>query len=97
YRGSAPGLIDTIAGRHAFQMDTLGSSKGFIDGGKARVLGVAADKRLKQLPDVPTVEEAAGFKFSINTWYVAQVPAATPQSVIDKLNTAFNKALALPE
>jgi tripartite-type tricarboxylate transporter receptor subunit TctC len=97
YRGSAPGLIDTIAGRHAFQMDTLGSSKGFIDGGKARVLAVAADKRLKQLPDVPTVEEAAGFKFSINTWYVAQAPAATPRAIIDKLNTAFNKALASPE
>jgi tripartite-type tricarboxylate transporter receptor subunit TctC len=97
YRGSAPGMIDTIAGRHAFQMDTLGSSKGFIDGGKARVLAVAADKRLKQLPDVPTVEEAAGFKFAINTWYVAQAPAATPRAVIDKLNAAFNKALALPE
>ena len=97
YRGSAPGLIDTIAGRHAFQMDTLGSSKGFIDGGKARVLAVAADKRLKQLPDVPTVEEAAGFKFSINTWYVAQVPAGTPRPIVDRLNAALNQALALPE
>ena len=97
YRGSAPGLIDTMAGRHAFQMDTLGSSKGFIDGGKMRVLAVAADKRLKQLSDVPTVEEVAGFKFAINTWYVAQAPAATPKPIVDKLNAAFNKALALPE
>jgi len=97
YRGSAPGMIDTIAGRHAFQMDTLGSSKGFIDGGKARVLAVAADKRLPQLPDVPTVEEAAGFKFSINTWYVAQAPAATPKPVIARLNAAFNEALKKPE
>jgi tripartite-type tricarboxylate transporter receptor subunit TctC len=97
YRGSAPGLIDTIAGRHAFQMDTLGSSKGFIDGGKMRVLAVAADKRLKQLPDVPTVEEAAGFKFPINTWYVAQAPAATPKPIVNRLNVAFNQALALPE
>ena len=76
YRGSAPGMIDTIAGRHAFQVDTLGSSKGFIDGGKLRVLAVMADKRLPQLPDVPTVEEALGFKMSINTWYVAQAPTA---------------------
>ncbi len=97
YKGSAPGMVDTIAGRHAFQMDTLGSSKGFIDGGKLRVLAVAADKRLPQLPDVPTVKEAAGFDFSINTWYVAQVPAATPKPIIDKLNAAFNKALAAPE
>ena len=53
YRGSAPGMIDTIAGRHAFQVDTLGSSKGFIDAGKLRVLAVAADKRIAPLPDVP--------------------------------------------
>lgn len=96
YRGSAPGMIDTIAGRHAFQIDTLGSSKGFIDGGKLRVLAVAADKRLPQLPDVPTVEQAAGFKFSLNTWYVAQAPAATPRPIIDKLNAAFNQALSDP-
>ena len=74
YRGSAPGMVDLIAGRHAFQMDTLGTSKGFIDGGKVRVLGVASDKRLPQLPDVPTVQEALGFPFAINTWYAAYAP-----------------------
>ncbi|CAN5207942.1 tripartite tricarboxylate transporter substrate binding protein [soil metagenome] len=97
YRGSAPGMIDTIAGRHAFQVDTLGSSKGFLDGGKLRALAVMADKRLPQLPDVPTVEEAAGFKMSINTWYVAQAPSATPRPIIDKLNAAFNEALKKSE
>ena len=97
YRGSAPGMIDTIAGRHAFQVDTLGSSKGFIDGGKLRVLAVMTGKRLPQLPDVPTVEEAAGFKLAINTWYVAQAPAGTPRPIIDKLNAAFNEALRNPD
>jgi tripartite-type tricarboxylate transporter receptor subunit TctC len=97
YRGSAPGMVDMIAGRHAFQMDTLQSSKGFIDGGKVRVLGVASDKRLPQLPDVPTVKEAAGFDYSINTWYAAYAPAKTPRPIIDKLNAAFNKALKQPD
>ncbi len=97
YRGSAPGLIDTVAGRHAYQIDTLGSSKGFIDAGKLRVLAVAADKRIAPLPDVPTVEEVTGFKFSIDTWYVAQAPAGTPRPVVEKLNAAFNKALAASE
>ncbi len=97
YRGSAPGMVDMIAGRHAFQMDTLQSSKGFIDGGKVRVLAVAADKRLPQLPDVPTVQEAAGFAFAINTWYAAFVPARTPRPIVDRLNAAFNQALKNPE
>ena len=97
YRGSAPGMVDMIAGRHAFQVDTQQSSKGFIDGNKVRVLGVASDKRLPQLPDVPTVQEALGIPYAINTWYAAYAPARTPRPIIDKLNAAFNKALKQPD
>ena len=97
YRGSAPGMVDMIAGRHAFQVDTLGTSKGFIDGKKVRVLAVAADKRLPQLPDVPTVQEVTGFSFSINTWYAAYAPARTPRPIVEKLNASFNKALKNPD
>ncbi|HYD07826.1 MAG TPA: tripartite tricarboxylate transporter substrate-binding protein, partial [Reyranella sp.] len=78
-------------------VDTLGSSKGFLDAGKLRVLGVMADKRLAQLPDVPTVQEALGFRMSIDTWYVAQAPGGTPRPIIMKLNAAFNEALRDPE
>jgi tripartite-type tricarboxylate transporter receptor subunit TctC len=97
YRGSAPGMVDMIAGRHGFQIDTLQSSKGFIDGGKVRVLGVAADQRLKQLPDVPTIKESAGFDYAINTWYAVYAPAKTPRPIIDRLNAAFNQALKQPD
>lgn len=97
YRGSAPGMVDMIAGRHGFQIDTLQSSKGFIDGGKVRVLGVASDKRLPQLPDVPTIKEAAGFDYSINTWYAVYAPARTPRPIVDRLNAAFNQALKQPD
>lgn len=97
YRGSAPGMVDMIAGRHGFQIDTLQSSKGFIDGGKVRVLGVASQKRLPQLPDVPTIKEATGFDYAINTWYAAYAPAKTPRPIIDKLNAAFNQALKQPD
>ncbi len=97
YRGSAPGMVDMIAGRHGFQIDTLQSSKGFIDGGKVRVLGVASQKRLPQLPDVPTIQEATGFDYAINTWYAAYAPAKTPRPIIDRLNSAFNQALKQPD
>ena len=97
YRGSAPGMVDMIAGRHGFQIDTLQSSKGFIDGGKVRVLGVAADQRLKQLPDVPTIKESVGFDYAINTWYAVYAPAKTPRPIIDRLNAAFNQALKQPD
>ena len=57
YRGSAPAMQDMLAGRHAFQIDTLGSSKGFIDAGRLRILAVCTNERMAALPDVPTVKE----------------------------------------
>ena len=50
YRGSAPGMVDLIAGRHAFQMDTLGTSKGFIESGKLRVLGSLPTSACRSFP-----------------------------------------------
>ena len=50
YRGSAPAMQDTLAGRHAFQIDTLGSSKGFIDGGRLRILAVCTNERRPRCP-----------------------------------------------
>ena len=67
------------------------------NGKKVRVLGVAADKRLPQLPDVPTIKEATGFDYAINTWYAAYAPAKTPRPIIDRLNAAFNQALKQPD
>jgi tripartite-type tricarboxylate transporter receptor subunit TctC len=57
YRGSAPAMQDTLAGRHAFQIDTLGSSKGFIDAGRLRILAVCTNERMASLPDVPTLKD----------------------------------------
>ena len=56
-----------------------------------------ADRRMRQLPDVPTVEEAMGFKMAIDTWYVMQAPTATPRPIVEKLNAAFNEALKNPD
>lgn len=96
YRGSAPAMQDTLAGRHAFQIDTLGSSKGFIDAGRLRVLAVCTDQRMAALPDVPTVKEITGFPLQVVTWYLIFAPAGTPQPIVDKLNASINQAIKSP-
>ena len=96
YRGSAPAMQDTLAGRHAFQIDTLGSSKGFIDGGRLRILAVCNDERMAALPDVPTVKEITGFSLKVVTWYLIFAPAGTPQQIVDKLSTGINQAIKSP-
>ena len=96
YRGSAPAMQDTLAGRHAFQIDTLGSSKGFIDAGRLRVLAVCTDQRMAALPDVPTVKEITGFPLQVVTWYLIFAPVGTPQPIVDKLNASINQAIKSP-
>ena len=46
---------------------------------------------------MPTIKEATGFDYAINTWYAAYAPAKTPRPIIDKLNAAFNQALKQPD
>ena len=96
YRGSAPAMQDTLAGRHAFQIDTLGSSKGFVDGGRLRILAVCTDERMAALPDVPTVKEITGFPLQVVTWYLVFAPAGTPQPIVDKLSASINQAIKAP-
>jgi tripartite-type tricarboxylate transporter receptor subunit TctC len=52
--------------------------------GKLRILGVATDQRMPQLPDVPTVGELFP-NFSLNSWNGFLAPAKTPQAIVDKL------------
>jgi tripartite-type tricarboxylate transporter receptor subunit TctC len=96
YRGSAPAMQDMLAGRHAFQIDTLGSSKGFIDAGRLRILAVCTNERMAALPDVPTVKEKTGFPLEVVTWYLIFAPAGTPQPIVDKLSVSINQAITAP-
>ena len=99
YRGSAPAMqdmLDMLAGRHYFQIDTLGSSKGFIDAGRLRILAVCTSERMAALPDVPTVKEKTGFPLDVVTWYLIFVPAGTPQPIVAKLSVSINEAIKAP-
>lgn len=60
--------------------------------GKLRVLGVFDQKRLEQLPDVPTVKES-GWDLDAYAWYCLVAPTGTPADIIDKLNKAINRIL----
>ena len=64
--------------------------------GTARVIGVATDQRLAELPEVPTMAEQ-GFKdFIFSTWYAFLVPVNTPKPIVDRLYAAIAKATADP-
>lgn len=65
--------------------------------GKIKLLAVSNAKRSAALPDVPTIAEQGFPGFDATTWNGFMAPASTPKEVVQRLNTAINKVLAMPE
>lgn len=97
YRGGAPLMTDLVAERLDFTLASYNSARSNIEANKLRALAVDADKRLPAIPDIPTFAEAGLGQFKVGDWCGLLAPAATPKSVIAKLNAEFVKAARTPE
>jgi tripartite-type tricarboxylate transporter receptor subunit TctC len=84
FRGGAPAMTALLGGQVDMYFGNAAEIIPHAQSGKARILAVAADQRLKQLPDVPTVNETYP-NFSLNSWNGFMVRAGTPKPIIDKL------------
>lgn len=96
YKGTGPGVIDTISGNTQMMVAAVSAVIGHIGNGRLRGLAVSSPKRLPALPDMPTVMEA-GYKFQVNNWHGVIAPKGTPKAVVDKLNSEINKAIKDPD
>lgn len=97
YKGGAPAATDLMAG-HIDMMFEMGyAAMPAIEAGKVHPLAVTSLKRLPLLPNVPTMAESGLPGFESYNWQGIIAPAGTPEPVIQKLNTAFNKILKKPE
>jgi tripartite-type tricarboxylate transporter receptor subunit TctC len=97
YRGSAPAVTDLISGNMNVMFDNLPSALPHIKSGRLKALAVTSRTRSPALPDVPTIEEAAGLKgFDASSWFGLFAPAGTPRTVVDKIQADVAKALAQP-
>jgi tripartite-type tricarboxylate transporter receptor subunit TctC len=97
YKGSAPGVTDTLAGVTQLMFPSLVAASQHIRSGKLRGLAVTSAKRLAVLPEVPTVEESGYPGFQHYTWVAVFVPSGTPVSIVSRINTDIEKSLAQPE
>jgi len=97
YKGSAPGMIDLLAGHITMAFDTALASMVHVQTKRIRALGVASSKRLSLIADVPTLSETGLSGFEISGWYGLAAPVGTPAVIIGKLHGEIVKALKLPE
>jgi tripartite-type tricarboxylate transporter receptor subunit TctC len=94
YKGAGPALIDLISGQVQMLFANPAAAYAHVRSGKLRALAVSGDRRLPQMPEVPTIAEAALPGFEASTWWGILAPARTPEAIVVRINTELARALA---
>lgn len=94
YKGTAPAMADLLGGHTHFMLDAVNTALPFIRDHRVRALAVTGAARSPLMPDLPTVAQAGISGYDMGTWNGVLVPAGTPESIVQTLNDAFNRAAA---
>ncbi|MBI3917083.1 MAG: hypothetical protein HY322_08760 [Betaproteobacteria bacterium] len=91
YKGAAPATTDVIAGQIQLSFASTPGSLPHVKAGRVKPLAVTSAKRIAQLPQVPTVAEAALPGYEASVWYGVVAPARTSPDIVRRLNSELQK------
>ncbi len=97
YKGVAPATLDMIAGQIQLVTGTIPALLPFIKDGRVKALAVTSAKRSSALPDVPSMAESGFAGIDVLNYFASAAPLGTPAPVVDKLNAALRKMVAMPD
>ena len=96
YKGTGPAVADVISGQITMNFSSLPPAVSQIKGGNLKALAVTGNKRVKSLPDVPTLKEQ-GIDVVVTSWQGLFAPAKTPDAILDKIDKATKEAMKNPK
>jgi tripartite-type tricarboxylate transporter receptor subunit TctC len=97
YKGSGGAATDLVAGIVESSFAGVPNALSQVPQGRLKALAVTTAKRIPQLPDVPTMQEAGVPGYEASVWLALLAPAGTPRDVVTKLNTEIGKVMNSPE
>jgi tripartite-type tricarboxylate transporter receptor subunit TctC len=95
YKGGPAQMADILAGHVSVFLASLSDAIPHAASRSVRLMAVSSERRVPQLPDVPTLSESGFPGFSILTWNGLLAPAGTPKDIIDRI--AKDAAIAMKE
>jgi tripartite-type tricarboxylate transporter receptor subunit TctC len=96
YNGTAPAVVDIVAGRVSLMFAAAAPSLPLIKEGSLRALGVSSAARLAEMPDVPPIADTVP-GFDASNWAIILAPAGTPRGIVNKLHGEIKAVMAMPE
>lgn len=97
YKGQPPAIPDLINNSVQFKLLTMSLAVPHVQSGKLRALAVAATKRTRALPEVPTFAEAGYPDVKVVPFFGLVARKSVPKEVIARLSEEARKALAQPD
>lgn len=97
YKGAGDSTAAVVSGQVHMLMTSPGAAIPFVKAGRLRALAVGSATRVKAMPDVPTVAEAALPGYDVNGYYGVLAPGKTPRAIVDKLHGELIRILGLPD
>jgi len=96
YKGGSPALNDVLSGQVPMMFNNLPAIVELVNSGRLRALAVGGTQRAKQLPQVPTMEEAGLKGYTSIVWNGVLVRAGTPPEIVQFLSKQIATVLDSP-
>lgn len=94
YRGDAPALQDLLGGMVPVAVLAPSLSLPYVRSQKLRALAVTSERRLPQLPEVPTLAELGLVSEGVYAWQGLVAPKKTPSGALQRLSRELGAALS---
>jgi tripartite-type tricarboxylate transporter receptor subunit TctC len=93
YKGAGPAVVDLVGGRINVFIGSVTGTQPQVAAGRIRALATGHLKRLRAMPDLPTIAETIP-GFTNDGWYGVFGPAGMAAPIVNKLNAEMKRALA---
>ena len=97
FKSTQEAANDVMAGRgHLTFVPTAGVGV-YANDARVRVIGTTGAKRSPLLPNAPTLAESGLPRYRFQSWFGLLAPAKTPPAVVERINAAVNRSIAMPQ
>jgi len=93
YRSSSLAINDLVGGVVESSFAGVPNALSQVPGGRLNALAVTSAKRIPQMPNVPTMQEAGVPGYDATVWLALLAPAGTPGNIVNRLNSEIAKIM----
>ena len=97
YKGVPDATTAVVRGDVQMYFAPIPNAKELSEAGKVRAIAINSGKRAPQLPDVPTIAEAALPDYKYESWFGLMAPAGTPPAIVAQISRDVGQVLKTPD